>query len=66
LPQINGRHHADTHRGVREVHGGGGQTGPMSPVSRGRKGKNRNKNKTAKAARPPVPLDLVGTPDTCD
>ena len=56
---------ADTHRGVREVHGGGGQTGRMSPVSRGRKGKN--KNKTAKSARQqPVALDLFSAPDTCD
>ena len=50
--------------GVREVHGRGGQTGPMSPVSRGRKGKN--KNKTAKSARQPVALDLFSADDTCD
>ena len=43
---------------------GGGQTGRMSPVSRGRKGKN--KNKTAKSARQPVALDLFSAPDTCD
>ena len=36
----------------------------MSPVSRGRKGKN--KNKTAKSARQPVALDLFSAPDTCD
>ena len=54
------RHHPDTRRGVREVHGGGGQTGPMSPVSRGRKGKN--KTKTAKSARQPVALDLFSAP----
>ena len=36
----------------------------MSPVSRGRKGKN--KTKTAKSARPPVALDLFRAPDTCD
>jgi Plasmid pRiA4b ORF-3-like protein len=36
----------------------------MSPVSRGRKGKN--KNQTAKSARPPVALDLFSAPDTCD
>src|SRR3954451_15234933 len=34
----------------------------MSPVSRGRKGKN----KTAKSARQPVALDLFSAPDTCD
>jgi Plasmid pRiA4b ORF-3-like protein len=36
----------------------------MSPVSRGRKGKN--KNKTAKSTRRPVALDLFSAPDTCD
>ena len=36
----------------------------MSPVSRGRKGKN--KNKTAKSARQPVALDLFSAHDTCD
>src|SRR6476620_6187647 len=36
----------------------------MSPVSRGRKGKN--KNKTTKSARQPVALDLFSAPDTCD
>ena len=36
----------------------------MSPVSRGRKGKN--KNKTAKSARQPVALDLFSAADTCD
>src|SRR4051795_6235431 len=36
----------------------------MSPVSRGRKGKN--KNKTAKSARPPAALDLFSAPDTCE
>src|SRR3954465_4834999 len=51
-------------QGVREVDGGGGQTGRMSPVSRGRKGKN--KNKTAKSARQPAALDLFRAPDTCD
>ena len=39
----------------------------MSPVSRGRKGKNKtkNKSKTAKSARQPVALDLFSAPDTC-
>ena len=45
------RHHPDTRRGVREVYGGAGQTRRMSPVSRGRKGKN--KTKTGKSARQP-------------
>ena len=36
----------------------------MSPVSRGRKGKN--KTKTAKSARQPVALDRFSAPDTCD
>ena len=36
----------------------------MSPVSRGRKGKN--KNKTAKSARQPVALDRFSAHDTCD
>ena len=36
----------------------------MSPVSRGRKGKN--KNKTAKSARQPAALDLFSAPDTCE
>src|SRR4051812_34603560 len=36
----------------------------MSPVSRGRKGKN--KNKTAKSARRPAALDRFSAPDTCD
>src|SRR6186713_362131 len=43
---------------------GGGQTGRMSPVSRGRKGKP--KNKTAKSARRPVARDLFSAHDTCD
>jgi Plasmid pRiA4b ORF-3-like protein len=41
---------------------GGGQTGRMSPVSRGRKGKK----KTAKSARRPVARDLFSAHDTCD
>jgi hypothetical protein len=36
----------------------------MSPVSRGRKGKN--KTKTAKSASQPVALDLFSAHDTCD
>jgi hypothetical protein len=36
----------------------------MSPVSRGRKGKN--KNKTVRSARQPVALGLFSAPDTCD
>src|SRR5215218_17950 len=36
----------------------------MSPVSRGRKGKN--KNKTAKSARQPAALDRFSAPDTCE
>src|SRR3954453_19298178 len=43
---------------------GSGQTGPMSPVSRGRKGKNTNK--TANSAQEPAALDLFSAPDTCD
>ena len=38
----------------------------MSPVSRGRKGKNKNKNRTAKSARQPDALDLFSAHDTCD
>src|SRR3954452_12269938 len=53
---------ADIHRGCVRSTAGGGQTGRMSPVSRGRKGKK----KTAKSARQPIARDLFSAPDTCD
>src|SRR3954447_11639685 len=51
-----------THRGCVRSMAGCGQTGRMSPVSRGRKGKK----KTAKSARQPIARDLFSAPDTCD
>src|SRR3954447_12238422 len=53
---------ADTHRGCVRSMAGGGQTGRMSPVSRGRKGKK----KTVRSARQPVARDLFSADGTCD